>query len=138
MMTTGDEVQATDAPANRTIVVAMLRSLRSNLDVDLCAYLHQPLGEGASLAIAARPGVEPLQCFGLFDAMKALLEGDSGERTMKIYGYHAIMFSSNGPRSRGVHLVASIGPFPVGLSIELARQQCRLLSSVVHDLQDYG
>ena len=132
-------VDLRDAPPSThdVMIAATVRALRNSLDVDLCAYLHQPLGESASLVVASSPrGVAAPDGFAFLEAMKAALESDRLERAAHVADYHVVMFSSNGPRSRGLHLIGSESQSLSAPAVDAARGQCRLLAAVVHNLEE--
>ena len=118
------------------VISVTLELLREMLAVDCCAYLHQPLGDGARLtvchgaALAQRP-----DGFELLRGMKAVLETDEREGVIELSGLSGALFASNGPRSRGVHLIASANPL-AGSVRDSGRALSGLLAAVIHRLED--
>jgi len=119
------------------VITVTLELLRDMLAVDCCAYLHQPLGEGARLTVYHGPSlVERPDGFELLRGMKTVLETDERERAIELAGLSGALFASNGARSRGVHLIAS-ADHPLESSVrDSGRMLSGLLAAVIHRLED--
>jgi len=90
------------------IVYAGLEALRTAVPLDLCAYLHETEDQGPQLFLGSPDlaSIDPTEAFGLFTALRdALHDPHEGDETMLLGGYLAVALSSQGPRSRGLHVV---------------------------------
>jgi len=124
-------------PGRGDVTTATLELLREMLAVDTSAYLHQPLGESARLAVCVAPAMrQGPDGFELLRGMKTVLETNERERTLDLAGLSGALFVSNGPRSRGVHLIANAGR-PLEPSVrETGRALSGLFSAIIHRLED--
>jgi hypothetical protein len=90
------------------VVYAGLEAMRAAVPLDLCAYLHATDDQGPQLFLGAPDlaSVDPSEAFSLFTALRdALHDPHEGDETMLLGGYLAIALSTDGPRSRGLHVV---------------------------------
>jgi hypothetical protein len=90
------------------IVYAGLAAMRAAIPLDLCAYLHAGDDQGPQLFLGSPDlaSIDPTEAFSLFSALRdALHDPHDGDETMLLGGYLAIAVSSDGPRSRGLHVV---------------------------------
>jgi hypothetical protein len=90
------------------IVYAGLEALRAAVRLDLCAYLHATEDQGPQLFLGTPDlaSIDPTEAFALFSALRdALEDAHEGDETMLLGGYLAVVLSSDGPRSRGLHVV---------------------------------
>lgn len=106
-------MMAEQGPADAGLVVqdvvyAGLEAIRAAVPLDLCAYLHATEDQGPQLFLGAPDlaAIEPTEAFSLFTALRdALQDPHEGDETMLLGGYLAIAVSSEGPLSRGLHVV---------------------------------
>ena len=90
------------------VVYAGLEAMRAAVPLDLCAYLHATEDQGPQLFLGAPDlaSIDPTEAFSLFSALRdALHDPHEGDETILLGGYLAIAVSSDGPRSRGLHVV---------------------------------
>ena len=118
--------------AHSRLISATLSVMLEALDVDCCAYLHQRLGEGPHLAVCANRAPD---AFDMLAEMKRELVNDDREKALALAGFDGVLVSSNGERSRGVHLVA-VADVPLHESTRQAgRSVSRLFAAVIHRLE---
>ena len=90
------------------VVYAGLEAMRAAVPLDLCAYLHATDDQGPQLFLGAPDlaSIDPTEAFSLFTALRdALQDPHEGDETMLLGGYLAIAVSSEGPLTRGLHVV---------------------------------
>ena len=90
------------------VVYAGLEAMRAAVPLDLCAYLHATEDQGPQLFLGAPDlaSIDPTDAFSLFTALRdALQDPHEGDETMLLGGYLAIAVSTEGPASRGLHVV---------------------------------
>ena len=90
------------------VVYAGLEAMRAAVPLDLCAYLHATEDQGPQLFLGAPDlaSIEPSEAFNLFTALRdALHDPHEGDETMLLGGYLAIALSTDGPLSKGLHVV---------------------------------
>lgn len=90
------------------VVYTGLEAMRAAVPLDLCAYLHATEDQGPQLFLGAPDlaSIEPTDAFSLFTALRdALQDPHEGDETMLLGGYLAIAVSTEGPLSRGLHVV---------------------------------
>jgi hypothetical protein len=90
------------------IVYAGLEAMRTAIPLDLCAYLHAAEDQGPQLFLGTPDlaSIDPTEAFSLFSALRdALHDPHEGDETMLLGGYLAVAVSSEGPHSRGLHVV---------------------------------
>lgn len=90
------------------VVYTGLEAMRAAVPLDLCAYLHATDDQGPQLFLGAPDlaSIDPTDAFSLFTALRdALQDPHEGDETMLLGGYLAIAVSSEGPLSRGLHVV---------------------------------
>ena len=90
------------------VVYAGLEAMRAAVPLDLCAYLHATEDQGPQLFLGAPDlaSIDPTEAFSLFTALRdALHDPHEGDETMLLGGYLAIALSTQGPLSRGLHVV---------------------------------
>jgi len=107
------------------IVYAGLEAMGAAIPLDLCAYLHATDDQGPQLFLGAPDlaSIEPTEAFSLFTALRdALQDPHEGDETMLLGGYLAIALSTEGPSSRGLHVVGRREtPFEPGERAVIAR-----------------
>jgi hypothetical protein len=90
------------------VVYTGLEAMRAAVPLDLCAYLHATEDQGPQLFLGAPDlaSIDPTDAFSLFTALRdALQDPHEGDETMLLGGYLAIAVSTEGPVSRGLHVV---------------------------------
>jgi hypothetical protein len=90
------------------VVYTGLEAMRAAVPLDLCAYLHATEDQGPQLFLGAPDlaSIDPTEAFSLFTALRdALQDPHEGDETMLLGGYLAIALSTQGPLSRGLHVV---------------------------------
>jgi hypothetical protein len=112
-------------PEQHRLIVTDLGTIAEVLNVDLCAYLYRPVGEGYRLVGTTRPeaGARP-DPFALFDLMRAC--HPEGPHNASIGRYECTMIASSGHRSRGVLLLGKLQLPLTPTEIRLAGRLCRL------------
>jgi hypothetical protein len=120
------------------IVYAGLEAMRIAIPLDLCAYLHAAEDQGPQLFLGTPDlaSVDPTEAFSLFSALRdALQDPHEGDETMLLGGYLAVAVSSEGPRSRGLHVVGrKESPFEDPERDVIARLSGSL-GAIVHSLE---
>jgi hypothetical protein len=120
------------------IVYAGLEAMRTAIPLDLCAYLHAAEDQGPQLFLGTPDlaSVDPTEAFSLFSALRdALQDPHEGDETMLLGGYLAVAVSSEGPRSRGLHVVGrKESPFEDAERDVIARLSASL-GAIVHSLE---
>jgi hypothetical protein len=120
------------------IVYAGLAALQAAVKVDLAAYLHASEEQGPQLFLGTPDlaSIDPSEAFGLFSALRdALQDAHEGDETMLLGGYLAVVLSSEGPRSRGLHVVGrKETPFEES-ERETVTALSRAIGSIVHALE---
>jgi hypothetical protein len=90
------------------IVYAGLEAMRAAVPLDVCAYLHAAEDQGPQLFLGFPDlaSIDSTEAFSLFSALRdALHDPHEGDETMLLGGYLAVCVSSEGPLSRGLHVV---------------------------------
>src|SRR6266702_5031294 len=120
------------------IVYAGLEAMRTDIPLDLCAYLHAAEDQGPQLFLGTPDlaSVDPTEAFSLFSALRdALQDPHDGDETMLLGGYLAVAVSSEGMASRGLHVVGRKEmPFEDAERETVARL-ARAVGSIVHSLE---
>jgi len=120
------------------IVYAGLEALRAAVPLDLCAYLHATADQGPQLFLGSPDlgSIDPTEAFGLFSALRdALQDPHDGDETMLLGGYLAVAVSSEGPISRGLHVVGrKETPFEDAERDVIARLSASI-GRIVHSLE---
>jgi hypothetical protein len=120
------------------IVYAGLEAMRTAIPLDLCAYLHAAEDQGPQLFLGFPDlaSIDPTEAFSLFTALRdALHDPHEGDETMLLGGYLAVAVSSEGPLSRGLHVVGrKETPFEEQEREVIARLS-HSLGAVVHSLE---
>ena len=120
------------------IVYAGLEAMRTAVPLDLCAYLHESEDQGPQLFLGSPDlaSIDPTEAFALFTALRdALHDPHEGDETMLLGGYLAVALSSQGPRSRGLHVVGRREtPFEEGERALIARL-AHSIAAIVHTIE---
>jgi hypothetical protein len=120
------------------IVYAGLEAMRAAIPLDLCAYLHATEEQGPQLFLGSPDlgSIDPTEAFSLFSALRdALHDPHEGDETMLLGGYLAVAISSEGPLSRGLHVVGrKETPFEDAERDVIARLS-RSIGTIVHSLE---
>src|SRR5438309_2854552 len=120
------------------IVYAGLEAIRAAVPLDLCAYLHATEDQGPQLFLGSPDlgSIDPTEAFSLFSALRdALHDPHEGDETMLLGGYLAVAVSSEGPLSRGLHVVGRREtPFEDAERDVIARL-AHSIGAVVHSLE---
>src|SRR6266567_3020020 len=120
------------------IVYAGLEAIRAAVPLDLCAYLHATEDQGPQLFLGSPDlgSIDPTEAFSLFSALRdALHDPHEADETMLLGGYLAVAVSSEGPVSRGLHVVGRKEmPFEDAERETVARL-ARAVGSIVHSLE---
>ncbi|MGZ4126813.1 MAG: hypothetical protein ACXVQY_00670 [Actinomycetota bacterium] len=120
------------------IVYAGLEALKAAVPLDLCAYLHAAADQGPQLFLGSPDlaSIDPSEAFSLFSALRdALGDTHEGDETMLLGGYLAVAVSSEGPHSRGLHVVGRREtPFEETERATIARL-ARSVAAIVHRVE---
>lgn len=101
------------------VVYAGLDALQAAVSIDLCAYLHSPIGYEPQLYLGV-PSLASLpadRALDLFEAMRAAAEerataaenDDHGAAQLMLAGFHAVVVRTEGSDSSGLHAVGRLG-----------------------------
>ena len=120
------------------IVYAGLEAMRAAIPLDLCAYLHATEDQGPQLFLGSPDlaSIDPTEAFSLFSALRdALHDPHDGDETMLLGGYLAVAVSSEGPLSRGLHVVGRKEmPFE-DAERDVIAHLSRSIGTIVHSLE---
>src|SRR5258706_7042500 len=120
------------------IVYAGLEAIRAAVPLDLCAYLHATEDQGPQLFLGSPDlgSIDPTEAFSLFSALRdALHDPHEADETMLLGGYLAVAVSSEGPLSRGLHVVGrKETPFEDAEREVIARLSASI-GTIVHSLE---
>ena len=114
-----------------------LDGLTAVLDLDLCAYLHVPDNAGPQLCMRTPDlaTIGPTRAFDLFSGMRSVLEAGPEQVDVNIGGFLGTAIGTDGPQSRGLHV---LGRSDRGLDLQECRAAmllCRSLGRAVHVLE---
>ena len=120
------------------IVYAGLEAMRAAIPLDLCAYLHATEEQGPQLFLGSPDlgSIDPTEAFSLFSALRdALHDPHEGDETMLLGGYLAVAVSSEGPLSRGLHVVGRKETRFEDAEREVIARLSRPIGTIVHSLE---
>src|SRR3954454_5096978 len=138
--------RASDGPTERRsqleeaiedLVYDGLDGLTTALDLGLCAYLHLPDNAGPQLCMRTPDlsSIGPTRAFDLFSGMRAVLEASPEQVDVNIGGFLGTAIGTEGPQSRGLHV---LGRHDRSLDLQEGRAAlllCRSLGRAVHVLE---
>jgi len=120
------------------LIYAGLDAMRSTSALDLCAYLHLTPSQGPQLFLAtpALASVDPTEAFTLFTALRDTLEHDhEGDETLLLGRYLATAVTTEGERSKGLHIFGSAERSLGEGERETLSRLARAVAMVVHCLE---
>jgi hypothetical protein len=119
-------------------VYAGLDALRASIPLDLCAYLHVAHDSGPQLYLRSPElsSMDANEAFELFGALRdTLREAPNEETEVALGSYVAMALTTNGSRSRGLHVVGRRSAGLERSERDLATRLCRSLAGVCHNLE---
>lgn len=122
------------------IVYAGLDLLRATMPLDLCAYVHASADFGPQLFLRAPDlsSMKPTEAFTLFARLRDVLEGRQEADALHIGDYVASAIVTQGPRSRGLHVIGRRGEALAEEERAVVARACRAVGTVCHALEDSG
>src|SRR5687767_405214 len=96
------------ALAVQDTIYAGLDALRAAVPLELCAYLHasDDIGPQLYLAVPDLSSLEPNEAFDLFSSLRdALDKPPTDELDLQMGRFNAVVVSSSGSASRGLHVL---------------------------------
>lgn len=133
-----DAGRATDVGLHiQEIVYAGLDLVRAVVPLDLCAYLHASEDFGPQLFLRAPDlsSMQPSEAFTLFARLRDVLDARQESEELRIGDYVAAAIMTEGPRSRGLHVVGRRGDAPAPSERAAVERACRSVGAMCHLLE---
>jgi hypothetical protein len=118
-------------------VYAGLDALRAAMQLDLAAYVHQPSGGGPQLFLGTPElgSMEPTEAMNLFTSLRTALEDDHAGDEILLFGPTiGLAVTTQGPASRGLHVIGRREESLGDKEREIALRLCRSVGAVCHAL----
>lgn len=127
------------------VVYAGLDALQAAVSIDLCVYLHAPVGYEPQLYLAV-PSLASIPAEGALDLFEALRgaaderraafeEGDRESARSSLAGFHAVVVRTEGSDSSGLHAVGRLNRPLDDLDRAVAVRLCEALGMATQRLE---